>query len=153
MQTVKYLANLFQTKQKFTSGYHSQTNGLTEGFNRTITNELAKVVNERKDNLPNWLQARVFAYNTTVQYSTGYSPFELIHTYLPRTSIDNELAKPPAPESLKKKEWAEEVFKKAQIMGEDALRNQRAAESQKERIIRQGVETNAVQCGGLCASF
>ena len=41
-EVVKYLAELFYIKQKFTSGYHPQTNGLTKRFNRTIANELAK---------------------------------------------------------------------------------------------------------------
>ena len=51
-EVVRYLMDLFRMKQKFTSGYHPQTNGLTERFNRTIIDELGKSVNEDKDD---WL--------------------------------------------------------------------------------------------------
>jgi len=92
----KFLTELFAIKQKFTSGYHPQTNGrLTERFNRTIIDELAKVLNEKKDDWVDWLPAKFFAYNTSVQKSTGYTPFEMLHTFTPRTPMDLELVQPP----------------------------------------------------------
>ena len=70
-EIAKYMSSLFQIKQKFTSGYHPQTNGLTERFNKTIADELAKTVSPKKNDWPLWLQAKVFAYNTTAQKSNG----------------------------------------------------------------------------------
>ena len=137
-EVVGYLAKLFDIKRKYTSGYHPQTNGLTERFNRTITNELAKTVRAKKEDWPTWLQAKVFAYNTTAQKATGYSPFELIHTFTPRTPIDNELALPP--DSFKKKDWAQAAFKRAQEMREDALKNQKAAAESQKRAYDKGLK-------------
>jgi len=150
-EIVKYLADLYHIKQKFTSGYHPQTNGLTERFNRTITNELAKVVNENKDDWPTWLQPKVFAYNTTAQKATGYSPFELIHTFTPRIPIDNELTEPPT--NFKKKEWAQDALKKAKEFRDDALKNQiTAAESQKTSYDK-GLKPTEFQIGDYVRVF
>jgi len=80
-EVVKYVSDLFEVKQKFTSGYHPQTNGLTERFNRTIISELAKVVQEGGDNWVEMLPPKLFAYNTSIHASTRYTPFELIHTF------------------------------------------------------------------------
>jgi len=132
-------------KQKFTSGYHPQTNGLTERFNRTITNELAKVVNEKKDDWPVWLQPKVFAYNTTAQKSTGYSPFELIHTFTPRVPVDNELVEPPTP--FKKQEWAQEAYRKALEFRKDARKNQIAAAETQKTSYDKGLRPTEFQIG------
>ena len=146
-ELTRYLANLFQIKQKFTSGYHPQTNGLTERFNRTITAELAKAVNEDKDNWPSLLPAKVFAYNTTVQKSTGYSPFELIHTFYPRLPLDNELALPS--EDMRRKDWAMEMHKRAEIMRKDALESQQSAAEAQKRYHDEGLEPENFEIGDL----
>ena len=146
-----YLADLFHIKQKFTSGYHPQTNGLTERFNRTITAELAKAVNEDKDDWPTLLPAKVFAYNTTEQKSTGYSPYELIHTFYPRLPLDNELALPP--ENMRRKDWAEEMHKKAEVMRQDALRRQQAAAEAQKRYHDKGLEPERFEVGDLVRVF
>jgi len=146
-ELIGYLASLFHIKQKFTSGYHPQTNGLTERFNRTITAELAKSVNEDKDNWPTLLPAKVFAYNTTVQKSTGYSPFELIHTFYPRIPIDNDLAIPS--EEMKRKDWASDMYKKAVIMRKDALKRQQDAAEAQRRYHDKGLEPENFEVGDL----
>jgi len=133
-----YLAKLYNIVQKRTSGYHPQTNGLTERFNRTIAHELAKAVNEKKDDWPKWLQAKVFAYNNTAQASTKYSPFELMYTFRPRTPLDNELAAPA--ENFKKKEWAEEAFELAKEMRQDALKNQKIAANHQKKAYDKGLK-------------
>ena len=150
-QVVGYLAELFNIKQKFTSGYHRQTNGLTERFNRTITAELAKAVNSDKNDWPTWLQAKVFVYNTTEQKSTGYAPFELLHTFYPRTPMDNELAAPP--ENMRQKDWAEDMHKKAIAMREDALRRQKAAAEGQKRYYDKGLEPERFEVGDLVRVF
>jgi len=135
-EVVSYLARLFNIKQKFTSGYHPQTNGLTERFNRTIIAELAKSVNVDKDDWPTQLQAKIFAYNTTQQKATGYAPCELLFTFMPRTPLENELIPPPA--KFKNADWAKRMYETAEEMREDALkRQQAAAESQKKTYNRR----------------
>jgi len=146
-EVAKYLTDLFQIKQKFTSGYHPQTNGLTERFNRTIIDESAKAVNDEKHDWADWLPAKVFAYNTTVQSSTGYAPFELIHTFFPRLPIDTELVDPP--EAMKRKDWAEQMHEKAKVMREDALRNQQEAAKLQKKYYDSGARPEELKVGDL----
>jgi hypothetical protein len=146
-EVAKYLTDLFQIKQKFTSGYHPQTNGLTERFNRTIIDESAKAVNDEKDDWADWLPAKVFAYNTTVQSSTGYAPFELIHTFFPRLPINTELVDPP--EAMKRKDWAEQMHEKAKVMREDALRNQQEAAKLQKKYYDSGARPEELKVGDL----
>ena len=82
------------------------------------------------------MPAKVFAYNTTVQSSTGYAPFELIHTFFPRLPIDTELVDPP--EAMKRKDWAEQMHEKAKVMREDALRNQQEAAKLQKKYYDSG---------------
>lgn len=142
-----YLTKLFNIKQKFTSGYHPQTNGLTERFNRTIIAELAKAVNEEKNNWPSLLPAKVFAYNTTEQKSTGYAPFELIHTFYPRTPLENELELPA--EDMKRKGWAEDMHRMAEIMREDALKRQKDAAGAQRKCYDRSLEPEIFEVGDL----
>ena len=131
-EVAECLSQLFEIKRKLTSGYHPQTNGLTERFNRTIIEELAKSLNENKDDWVEWLPAKVFAYNTSIQKATGFSPFELLHTFSPRTPLEAELTTPT--EKIKMKEWAIKMKEKAEAMRQAALKNQqRAAERQQEQ--------------------
>ena len=146
-EVVKYLSQLYGIQQKFTSGYHPPTNGLTERFNRTITAELAKVVNAQKDDWPKWLQAKVFAYNTTRQKATGYSPCELIFTVVPRTPMDNELVEPP--QSLRKDDWAVVAKRRAEEMRKDALKNQLAAAESQKKQYDKGLKPETYKIGDL----
>jgi len=146
-ETVKYLTDLFQTKQKFTSGYHPQTNGLTERFNRTIIDELAKSVNADKDDWVELLPPKLFAYNTSVQSATGYTPFELLHSFMPRLPTDINLVEPPA--AMHSKDWAHEIQQKAALMREDALRNQQAAALRQQSQYNKGLKPVDYEVGDL----
>lgn len=74
-QVSEELHKLTGTKQKVTSAYHSQANGLAERQNRTIKNQLLKVLGDNVNNWPNILQGVLFAHRTTKHRSTGFSPF------------------------------------------------------------------------------
>ena len=66
------------TRHKVSSAYHPQTNGLDERLNQTLQRALSKLVDEQND----WdcfLPSVVFAYNTSRQSSTGFTPFELMY--------------------------------------------------------------------------
>ena len=71
--------------------YRPQTNGLTERFNRTLEEMLSKFVNTQLSNWDDLLQAAVFAYNTSVHSSTGFTPFEMVHGFNPRMPIETPL--------------------------------------------------------------
>ena len=108
---------------------------------------LAKAVNEDKDNWVEMLQPKVFAYNTSIQASTGYTPFELLHTFTPRLPVDVELLEPPA--TMKQKDWAESMQRKAEIMRDDALKNQIAAATRQKEQFDRGLEPVQFEVGDL----
>jgi hypothetical protein len=73
-------------KHVTTSPYHPQCNGLTERFNRTLCALLEKN-GEYDDRWHEMLTAIIFAYRTSIQSSTGYSPFELLYGRKPSLSM------------------------------------------------------------------
>lgn len=73
---------------KFTSGYHPQTNGLTERFNHTLADMLSFYVSSEHKNWDSLLPYLTFAYNSAVQSTTKFSPFRLLYGHDPRSSID-----------------------------------------------------------------
>ena len=82
-----YISNLLEAhskqygvRQRFTTPYHSEGNGLSERFNRTMEEMLSHYISN--SNQATWdavLPQATFAYNTTVQASTKKTPFELVY--------------------------------------------------------------------------
>ena len=60
------------------AAYHPQTNGLDERFNQTLQRALFKMVNKNKNQWDKFLDSVLFAYRTSRQASTKYSPFFLM---------------------------------------------------------------------------
>jgi hypothetical protein len=82
------LRHMVGTKLKFYTAYHPQTDGQTEVVNRSLGNLLRCLVQE---NLRNWdliLPTAQIAYNSSVNWSLGMSPFEVVHGYKPRKPLD-----------------------------------------------------------------
>jgi hypothetical protein len=76
------------TQLKFSSAFHPQTDGQTEAVNRSLGNLLRCLV---QDHTPTWdllLPQAEFAYNNSVNRSTGRSPFEVVTGTTPRTPVD-----------------------------------------------------------------
>ena len=65
-------------KKTRTTAYHPQSDGLVERFNRTLQSMLATTTESHPATWENHLQKVVMAYNTSVQSSTGYTPFFLM---------------------------------------------------------------------------
>ncbi len=65
------------TKLAFSSAYHPQSDGQTERANRTVESMLRAFVGPRQSDWDQWLPLVEFAYNDSVQASTGFSPFYL----------------------------------------------------------------------------
>jgi transposase InsO family protein len=87
----KEFFSLLQTDIRLTSSYHPQSNGQTERFNRTLIEALRSFVNARHDNWDTFLVHFEFAYNSTVNASTGLSPFILQFAQAPRAPWDSVL--------------------------------------------------------------
>ncbi len=75
MQEVERLLSI---KHVATTPYHPQCNGLVEHLNGTLKVILKKLCNECPKQWDRYLPAVLFAYRSTEQESTGFSPFELM---------------------------------------------------------------------------
>ena len=85
------VCNLLGVKKINTTAYHPQTNGLTERFNRTLTDMLAKKVDKSGRDWDTHLPFVLFAYRTSVQESTKESPFYLLYGRDPRLPTTLEM--------------------------------------------------------------
>ena len=61
------------------SAYHPQTNGLDERFNQTLQRALLKMIDENQSDWDKYLDSVLFAYCTSKQASTKFSPFFLLY--------------------------------------------------------------------------
>ena len=77
-------------KQRLTSAYHPQSNGLAERNNRTIQNSLLKTLQEEHKEWVRALPGVLCAYNTAKQKSTGYSPHFLMYGRKARLLLEME---------------------------------------------------------------
>lgn len=85
------LFRLTQTNYTRTTAYHLQTNGLCERFNRTIAEMISQYVPADHRDWDEFLPFATFAYNSSVQETTGYSPFFLLYGHEPTLPIDATL--------------------------------------------------------------
>lgn len=63
-------------KHRVTSAYHPQSNGLDERLNQTLKGSLQKLVNDMQDDWDNFVDNVLFAYRTSRQDSTKFTPFD-----------------------------------------------------------------------------
>ncbi len=67
----------FQTKLHMSTSFHPQSDGQTEKANQTLEDMIRAYVNPVHDDWDIYLPLVEIAYNSSVQASTGYSPFYL----------------------------------------------------------------------------
>jgi hypothetical protein len=83
-RTMLALCRYYNIKQVFTNPYHPQTNGQVERFNKTLAAQLRASVAEDQKLWDQFISSVTYAYNTQVNSSTGYRPFDLALTRGPR---------------------------------------------------------------------
>ena len=84
---------LLGIKKVNTSAYHPQSDGLVERFNRTVTDMLAKTVDQSGRDWDK-ISYVVYAYRTSVQESTKESPFFLLYGRDARLPTEAALTQP-----------------------------------------------------------
>jgi hypothetical protein len=77
-------------KLHFTSGYHPKGDGQMEHVNQTLEQYLCIFTNYQQDNWSDLLPLAEFAYNNSLNTSTGVSPFFANKGYHPNISIHPE---------------------------------------------------------------
>ena len=118
-------------KQKVTSGFHPQTNGLTERMNRTLQDLLSKAGQDQLK-WDEYLPAAVWAYNTTKHSSTGFTPYELLYGKTARQPQDVALLPPATKKPLS--DMAKTVRESVRRLQREGLMNQQQqAEKQAEQ--------------------
>ena len=93
----KLMLNVYRLmgiRKSNTIAYHPQTDGLVERFHRTLTDMLAKSVQQGGKNWDQCLPYVLFAYRSSLQSSTGESPFYLLYRRDPRLPSDSVLNAP-----------------------------------------------------------
>ncbi len=83
----KALFGLTGTKLAMSTAHHPQTDGQTERANRTIEAMLRSYVSPHQDDWDRCLTAVEFAYNNSLQASTGFTPFQLLYGEHPHTPL------------------------------------------------------------------
>ena len=84
----QHLFQLTGVQHIISTAYHPQTNGLDERFNQTLQRGLLKMVNDNQNEWDKFLDSVLFAYRTSKQASTKFSPFFLLYGREPRLPVD-----------------------------------------------------------------
>jgi hypothetical protein len=79
------------TKITMSTAYHPQTDGQTERANRTLEDMLRAYVNAEQDNWDQKLTACEIAYNSSIQASTGYTPYQMNYVRHPLFALEHAL--------------------------------------------------------------
>eukprot|EP00731_Ephydatia_muelleri_P002128 Em0001g2128a len=85
---IKEICNLLHIEKTRTTAYHPQSDGLVERFNRTLRSMLTTCGRSHPFEWEDHIRKVCFAYNTSVQATTGYSPFFLMFGRQARLPID-----------------------------------------------------------------
>jgi hypothetical protein len=72
------------TNLDFSSAFHPQTDGQTEVINISLGDFLRSLVTEHHSSWDNIFPQAEFAYNNSVNRSTGKSPFQVLYGTQPR---------------------------------------------------------------------
>ena len=115
-----------------TSAYHPQYDGLVERFNRTLTDMLAKSVVPGVCEWDEKLPYVLFAYRSTIQFTTGESPFYLLYGRDPQLPTETALCSILAREQVMLDDYKthmiremSEAWKKAQKCVQKAQKRQK----------------------------
>ena len=128
------LMSVFDIKHKMTTLYHPQANGLDERYNQTLVNSLAKYVQGKHNQWDEMLSEVVYAYNTAIQESTKYSPFEAMFGRKAKLPVDFNSKEHYSPEKL---------VREYEEASEDLLTEIQTKRSELEEVIT----TNKISSG------
>lgn len=99
-QGVQFVSEKFKSfcksvgiKQRFTSPFHPQTDGMVERFNRTFLNMLRNYVCQNQKDWPSHIPLIVFSYRSSVNETTKVSPAEALQGRKLKLPID--ILRPP----------------------------------------------------------
>ena len=124
---------------RLSSPYHPQANGLTERFNQTLGRALKKMVGQYPEYWDKHIPTILMGYRASIQASTKFSPFFLLHGRDMILPLHN-LHRLPAPEADTIEPTAEALLNNVQPLQEAqavAQENIRMAQSKQKRLYAQ----------------
>ena len=116
-----------------TTAYHPQTDGLVKRFHRTLTNMLAKVVERNGRDWDHHLPYVLFAYRTSVQASTGESPFFLMYGRDARLPTATDITAPTEREIVDLSDFGKSLMtnlSEARELAQKCIRNSQKKQKQ-----------------------
>jgi len=81
---VRTITHLINVKSVFSSAYSPHSSGQVERVNQTVVDILAKIVDDERVRWSDLLPYAVWAYNSSVHSSTGFSPYQVVFGLVPR---------------------------------------------------------------------
>lgn len=131
-KVVACILELCGIRHSVSSAYHPQTNGLTERYNQTLCNSLQKYANKKQNDWDMYIDGCLFAYRTSVQESTKFSPYQLLYGREPMLPVEWEH---PTFQNIVSREVAKESSPPSvQFLQQEALQNiKKAQRKQKDR--------------------
>ena len=123
-----------------------QANGLDERYNQTLQNMLVKYVTKQREEWDQYVDTCVYAYNTSVQESTCFSPFEVMFGRKATIPIDIDTATKTREDHLQKCLDAEKLspskvekmeFQQQELLQQVKANILQAQEKQKEYYDRK----------------
>ena len=113
---IRDLQRLTGIKASTTTPYHPMGDGQAERLNRTVCNMLKSLSESAKKDWRNHLPKLAFAYNSTINKTTGFSPFYLMFGRESRLPIDRVFHEVRSGKKLKRKTHEEFVREWEQSM-------------------------------------
>ncbi len=107
-ELLKQIHILLQTKRKNTAAYNPRANGIVERSNKTLMESISYYCNKKQKNWDTLIPFAIFAYNSTRNATTGYSPYYLLYGREPVLPIDL-LLKPFDVDSISAFEYVNEM--------------------------------------------
>lgn len=118
---------LLGIKQRATTAYHPQCDGLVERFNRTLLERLAFYVNNTHDNWDDLIPYALFAYRTARHESTQFSPYFLL--FHREAHLPTDIALRPS----EKQKSTDQIFKSIDETFRQVQHNAKQAQERQER--------------------
>lgn len=133
-ELLKGLCQVYNIQKSRSTPYHPEGNGQCEQFNRTLHDLLRTLPPEKKRKWSQHLPQVLFAYNTTVHQSTGYSPYELMFGRKPHLPVDALLGvTEECSRAAPLEDWVEEHQEHLRSTYAEARRHLEAAAARRAR--------------------
>lgn len=89
----EFISNM-DIEHKLTTPYHPQSNGIDERLNGTLMRILRSYVNKYQNDWDDHLKWSLYVYNNTIHDTTGYSPYQVLHSRDSRSPLKPSILQP-----------------------------------------------------------